>query len=243
MRLYGLIGYPLAQSFSKKFFDNKFQREGLSDCRFENFELPSIDDLPRILENNPSLAGLAVTIPHKQSVMRFLDNRTDIPAGLEACNCISIRDHSFYGFNTDHIGFGKSLVPLIDTKIPKALVIGNGGASEAIRFALDNLSIQHTTVSRNPGNMQLGYAQVDQNVIAEHQLIINTTPLGMYPAIDSYPLLPYHFLTRDHLLYDLVYNPVITRFMEKGNEHGARTVNGQAMLEIQAEENWKIWNR
>ncbi len=242
MRLFGLIGYPLAQSFSKKYFEEKFQKEGLMDCRFENFSIESIIEFPRLLTDNPALEGLAVTIPYKKQVLRFLDSEEAIPVGLRACNCIRIKDGKLYGYNTDYIGFEKSLVPLLQPQHTKALVLGSGGAAEAVVFVLQRLGIDSTVVSRRLYNGSLlAYDDLTEQTVKEYTLIINTTPLGMYPKTDECPAIPYNAITGKHLLYDLIYNPEKTLFLQKGEERGAAIKNGYEMLVLQAEENWKVW--
>ncbi|OSZ80411.1 shikimate dehydrogenase [Chitinophagaceae bacterium IBVUCB2] len=243
MPLFGLIGYPLSHSFSKKYFTKKFEREGLTDCRFENFSFESIADFPILIERNPDLKGIAVTIPHKQSVLQFIDDVRGIPEGLTACNCISIRESKLYGFNTDYIGFEKSMVPFLKPHHQHALVLGNGGATAAIIFALKRLGISYDVVSRKPHKgSTLTYRELDADIIRKSKIIINTTPLGMYPNVDTYPDIPYEFISSDHLLYDLTYNPVKTLFLQKGDERAAVIKNGEEMLVLQAEENWRIWN-
>lgn len=243
MRLFGLIGYPLAQSFSKKYFDEKFEIEGLTDCRFQNFSIASIEELPGLLDANPDLQGMAVTIPYKQAVLKYLDFTADIPEGLQACNCIRIKDGKLSGHNTDYIGFEKSLLPLLKPHHQKALVLGNGGAAEAVIYSLRRLNMSYSIVSRKiHKGSSLTYADVNENIIKEHTLIINTTPLGMYPKTDEAPEIPYKFISDHHLLYDLVYNPEKTLFLQKGGERRAGIKNGFEMLVLQAEENWQIWN-
>jgi shikimate dehydrogenase len=244
MRLFGLIGYPLAQSFSKRYFTGKFEKEGLTDCSFENFSIPTIEEFPGLLRDHPSLEGIAVTIPYKQLVLKYVNDVTGIPAGLYACNCIRIRAGKLYGYNTDHIGFEKSLAPLLQSHHRYALLLGNGGATAAAAYALRNLGIDYKIVSRRlHDGATLTYKDIDKNIIDRHTLIINTTPLGMYPDIDSSPDLPYDMLTPRHLLFDMVYNPEKTTFLQKGEERGAAIKNGYEMLVLQAEENWRIWNK
>ncbi len=242
-RLFGLIGHPLSHSFSEKYFNEKFLKEGLTDCRFKNFPIASVDELNLLLENNPALEGLAVTIPYKQQVLRFLHSAENIPAGLKACNCIRVKNGKLYGYNTDHTGFEKSLVPLLQPHHSKALVLGNGGATEAVVFVLQKLGINYQVVSRRlHDGSSLTYPDLTESIIKDHLLIINTTPLGMYPNPDTCPPLPYQHIGKDHLLYDLIYNPGKTLFLLKGEELGAAVKNGYEMLVLQAEENWKIWN-
>jgi shikimate dehydrogenase len=242
MRLFGLIGYPLAQSFSKKYFDAKIAQLGLPD-RFENFPIASIDEFPQLIAGHPNLSGLAVTIPYKLQVIPFVDDLSGLPQGLQSVNCIRIRDGKLYGFNTDHVGFEKSLGPLLKPWHKKALVLGNGGVTAAVAFVLKKWKIAYHIVSRQlKEDSTLTYPGIDKQLMDEHTLIINTTPLGMYPNIDSFPDIPYRFLGEKHLLFDMVYNPVKTVFLQKGEERGATIKNGYDMLELQAEENWRIWN-
>jgi shikimate dehydrogenase len=243
MRRYGLIGYPLSHSFSKKYFDEKFEKEKLADCRFENFSIPSIKEIEGILQANTDLKGLAVTIPHKQSILDYLSSTEGIPDGLRACNCIKIENGKLIGYNTDIIGFEKSFAPLLKSYHTSALVFGNGGATAAVLYVLRNRGITYQVVSRKlHGNSSLTYEQLTPELISESPVLINTTPLGMYPNTDTFPALPYESITENHLLYDLVYNPAATLFLQRGKERGATIKNGADMLEIQAEENWRIWN-
>lgn len=243
MRLFGLIGYPLSHSFSKQYFTDKFAREGLTDCRFENFSIATIDELPQLINHHPDLEGIAVTIPYKKAVLKFVDDSTAIPEEIKACNCIKFKDRKLLGFNTDYLGLEKSILPFLKPHHQKALVLGNGGAKTAVEFVLNKLAIQHATVSRQiHDNATYTYEDVTEEIITEHTLIINTTPLGMFPHINTYPDIPYQFINGQHLLFDLVYNPAKTLFLQKGAEHGATIKNGMEMLEIQAEENWRIWN-
>lgn len=242
-RLFGLIGYPLSHSFSAKYFREKFQREGWDQCHYELFPLASVTELPGLIQEHPSLEGLNVTIPYKQQVLPYVNDRMAIPEGLDACNCIRIRDGVLSGFNTDIAGFRESLKPLLQPWHRQALVLGNGGAASAVRFALRELGLGFSTVSRQsrPGS-DLTYNDLDQTLIDTHTLIINCTPLGMYPEIQACPEIPYQWLTAKHLLYDLVYNPARSLFLQKGEAMGAGIKNGEEMLVLQAEESWQIWN-
>jgi shikimate dehydrogenase len=243
MRRYGLIGYPLSHSFSKKFFDEKFEKEKLADCRFENFSISSIKELEHILQTNTDLNGLAVTIPHKQSVLDYLSSTEGIPEGLTVCNCIKIENGELIGYNTDIVGFEKSLSPLLKPHHTSALIFGNGGATAAVLYVLKKIGIAYQVVSRKlHSNSSFTYEQLTPEFIHKTPVLINTTPLGMYPNTDTCPDLPYEGITENHLLYDLVYNPATTLFLQKGKERGAAIKNGADMLEIQAEENWRIWN-
>lgn len=243
MRLFGLIGYPLGHSFSKKYFTGKFEKEGISNCRYELFPLSSIAELPALLEKEYELEGLNITIPYKKEVLQFI-TRSEIPEGLQACNCIRIRDGERVGYNTDILGFEKSLLPLLTPRQDKALVLGNGGAAESVLFVLQKLGIPVHIVSRklHPGST-CTYGDLTPEFIAEHRLIINTTPVGTFPAITDAPAIPYSGIGADHLLYDLVYNPAKTQFLQNGEARGARIKNGEEMLVIQAEESWTFWNR
>lgn len=244
MRIFGLIGYPLSHSFSKKYFENKFEEEGLNDCRFENFSIPVINDLiEEIIPRNPELQGVAVTIPYKQAVLPFLHSAAGIPAGLEACNCIKISDGQLMGYNTDYIGFRESFKTGIRPHHTNALILGNGGATASVVYVLKQFGIEYKIVSRQlHSGSDFVYEEVTEEIIKQHPLIINTTPLGMFPHTNTCPPLPYNAITSQHYLYDLVYNPEVTEFLQKGKEKGAAVKNGADMLVIQAEENWKIWN-
>ena len=243
MRLFGLIGYPLSHSFSKRYFTNKFAEGKLGDCRYELFPLSSINELPALLKENPSLEGLNVTIPYKKEVLAYLDNRDGLPPGLEACNCIRIRKGKLEGFNTDVTGFRNSLQPLLEPHHRNALVLGNGGATAAVVYALQELGIGYQVVSRRLHHgSTLTYEQLHPSLLEEYTLLINTTPLGMYPNEQACPDIPYASTGSRHLYYDLVYNPAKTVFLQKGEERGARIKNGEEMLVLQAEESWRIWN-
>ncbi|MGZ8543822.1 MAG: shikimate dehydrogenase family protein [Flavisolibacter sp.] len=241
MRQFGLIGYPLSHSFSKKYFEEKFIREGITDCSYGLFPIHSVYELKELVASTPGLEGLNVTIPYKQQVIQHLDEfRIE---GLRACNCISISDGKLIGFNTDITGFENSLIPLLQPHHNKAIVLGNGGAASAVIFVLNKLGIMFEIVSRKlHDGSTLTYQMLNEKHIQDHKLIINTTPLGTYPDIGSLPDIPYQFIGKDHLLYDLVYNPAETAFLKKGKEKGAGIKNGYEMLVMQAEESWNIWN-
>lgn len=243
MKLYGLIGYPLGHSFSKKYFTEKFISEGIVHCSYENFSIPDIMELRTILLQNPQLCGLNITIPYKQAVIPFLDDISNLPEGMSACNCIKIVKGKLVGYNTDVIGFEKSLIGKLKSHHNKALILGNGGASEAVKYVLRKLTINFKVVSRK---LQVGsdltYEDLNETIINEHLLMINTSPVGTYPNDTECPAIPYQFITSKHYLFDLVYNPTKTLFLQKGEEYGATIKNGYDMLEIQAEESWRIWN-
>jgi shikimate dehydrogenase len=242
MKVYGLIGYPLSHSFSKGFFAEKFAREGIQQCIYESFPIPAIDELPALLAQYPALQGLNVTIPYKEVVMSYLDELSPAAAQIKAVNCIRFKDGRKVGFNTDAIGFRRSLEPLLQPHHDKALILGTGGAAKAVQYVLDSLKIPYKLVSRHASADTITYAQLDDEMMATHTLIINTTPLGMYPNITTAPALPYEQLSARHLLYDLVYNPAITAFLQHGADKGATIKNGHEMLILQAEASWEIWN-
>ncbi len=243
MKLFGVIGYPLGHSFSKKYFTEKFVAEGIDDCSYETFPIKNIDALIDLINQYPNLCGFNITIPHKKSIISLLYNKSKLPAGLYACNCVKITEGKFIGYNTDIIGFEKSLLPQLKSHHNHALILGNGGAAEAVKFVLSKLNIQYKVVSRKLyDGSDLIYADITEKIIAENLLIINTTPLGTFPDVDECPAIPYQYLTPQHFLYDLVYNPAKTLFLKKGEAHGAAIKNGYDMLVIQAEESWRIWN-
>ncbi|PSL47446.1 shikimate dehydrogenase [Chitinophaga niastensis] len=242
MKIYGLIGYPLSHSFSKGFFAQKFEKENITGCLYENFPLPGIADFPLLLQQQPQLNGLNVTIPYKEVVIPFLDELSKAAAQIGAVNCIRFKDGKKTGYNTDVIGFTKSLQPLLQPHHNRALVLGTGGAAKAVMYALQELAIPYTVVSRQTANGAVSYDSLDQTVIEQHTLIINTTPLGMYPKVDTLPEIPYQYLSSRHLLYDLVYNPAETLFLQRGAAQGATIKNGHEMLILQAEASWEIWN-
>jgi shikimate dehydrogenase len=243
MRRFGLIGFPLGHSFSRKYFSDKFAAGGITDCSYELFPIKNIDELPALLAANPDLLGLNVTIPYKKDVLRFLTDHSNLPGNLHACNCIRISGKQLTGFNTDVTGFRLSIEPMLRAHHTSALILGNGGATAAVKHALELLQVSYKIVSRNPADVNsLTYADLDGSVMDAHKVIINTTPLGTYPDTDKAPDIPYQYIGKDHLLYDLVYNPPVTSFMQKGSERGATVKNGYDMLVIQAEESWKIWN-
>lgn len=243
MRLYGLIGYPLTHSFSKRYFSEKFEKESLFNCKYENFPIVSIDKLKTLLDLHPELKGLNVTIPYKEQVIPFLNGTDEIVQKTRACNCIKFIDRKLYGYNTDILGFEYSLKNGLLPHHRKALVLGTGGAARAVCYVLDRLKIEYKIVSRKPLVDQWSYEQVSASELNEYLLLINTTPLGMFPHIAEAPRIPYHALTEKHFLFDLIYNPERTLFLKQGEERGAMVKNGFEMLVIQAEESWKIWNR
>jgi shikimate dehydrogenase len=243
MLLFGLIGNPLTHSFSKNYFTEKFKKEGIEDCRYENFQLTDISQLPRIITDNPDLRGFNVTIPYKESILAFLAECSELVKQIRACNCVKIEQDKLIGHNTDIAGFEKSLLNKLNRSHQNALILGTGGAAKAVEFVLRKLGIHYRYVSRYPSVKNLSYEQLTPHLIEKNTLIINTTPLGMYPRVAEAPPLPYHLLTQKHFLFDLIYNPAKTLFLKKGEEQGATTQNGYDMLVNQAEESWRIWNQ
>ena len=246
MDKYGLIGFPLGHSFSISYFNQKFADEGI-DAEYVNFEIPNIDELQEILDMNPDLRGLNVTIPYKEKVIPFLDSISPEAQAIGAVNVIRVTHEGkkvkLKGFNSDVIGFTQSIEPMIDKKWhQKALVLGTGGASKAISYGLKSLGIEPVYVSRyqRPGTIQ--YEQITAEVVKEYNVIVNCTPLGMYPHVDECPLLPYEAMDAHTILYDLIYNPDETLFMKKGRERGADVKNGLEMLLLQAFASWEMWN-
>jgi shikimate dehydrogenase len=243
MRKFGLIGYPLGHSFSGKYFREKFSREFISDCLYSNYEINSIASFPDVLQD-PELEGLNVTIPYKESVIPFLHKKDPVVSAIAACNCIRIEKGILTGFNTDVIGFEKSLVEKLTSGDKRALILGTGGSSKAVAWVLQQKGIPFLFVSRkkNAASNQISYEDLDGKMIASHELIINSTPLGMSPNTDACPPIPYEFVGPQHYLFDLVYNPAKTLFLQKGEAVGARIKNGEDLLAIQAEASWAIWN-
>jgi len=242
MRTFGLIGYPLGHSFSKKYFTDKFEREGITGNAYELYPLEQIGQLEDLLVANPDIAGLNVTIPYKEQVIAYLDNMSPVVEEIGACNCIRIEEGRLMGHNTDVIGFSRSLLPKLKPHHKQALILGTGGSAKAVAYALKELRIPFLQVSRTPIEGMIGYEEIGQSILETHTLLINTTPVGMYPHIENCPAIPYDFIGADHYLFDLVYNPSTTRFLQEGALRGAAIENGSDMLVIQAEASWEIWN-
>ena len=246
MEKYGLIGYPLGHSFSISYFNQMFQDEGI-DAMYENFEIPTIDALPEVLDSNPNLRGLNVTIPYKEKVLPFLDSVSPEARAIGAVNVIRVTHEGnnvkLKGYNSDVIGFTKSIESMLDKKWhKKALILGTGGASKAIDYGLRNLGLETVFVSRyeRPGTIQ--YSTITPEVIQEYNVIVNCTPIGMYPKTEECPLLPYEAMDQHTILYDLIYNPDETKFMKLGKKYGAQTKNGLEMLLLQAFASWEFWH-
>ena len=242
MRHFGLIGFPLSHSFSKGYFANKFLTENILDAYYENYPIESIDLFSDLWNNNPALKGLNVTIPYKKLVIPFLQHSSPVVQSIQACNCIKLHKGALYGYNTDVIGFEQSLLPYLQPHHQKALIFGTGGAAAAVEWVLQKLGIAYQLVSRTASEGCITYASLTPDVIAAHTLLIHTSPVGMFPNTEEAPNLPYEAITSKHHLYDLVYNPPITRLMQECIARGGASKNGQDMLELQAEAAWSIWN-
>lgn len=247
MKLFGLIGYPLSHSFSREYFLDKFRNEGITDCDYQLFELEDISYIHKLVRDNENLVGFNITIPYKQSIIQFLDEVDETCKQLEAINCIKIvwNDNKprLKGFNTDVFGFTESLKPLLQPWHQKALILGTGGSAKAVSFVLEKFGIDFKYISRKPiCSNQIGYGHINKKMVEDYKLIINATPIGMFPETTKAPNIPYQFLTHNHLLYDLIYNPNETLFLKKGKENGTQIKNGLEMLYLQAERSWEIWN-
>lgn len=237
MKTYGLIGKNISYSFSRNYFNNKFKNENISDSQYINFDIDNLSELNNIFNKNNY--GFNVTIPYKETIIPYLDSLDFHAEQIGAVNTIQIKKGKKIGFNTDWIGFKKSLESLLKPYHKKALILGTGGASKAVIYALKQLKIQTLIISRNG---ETTYEDLSEEIIQNHTIIINCTPVGTFPNTDSAPEIPYQFITKKHLVYDLIYNPAETLFLKKCKENSAITKNGLEMLEIQAEESWKIWN-
>lgn len=248
MNIFGLIGYPLSHSFSSHYFTEKFFRENIQDCKFEAFPIKDISELTALIESTPGIKGLSVTIPYKESVLPLLTEIDETALQVGAVNCIKIsgsKKNILIGYNTDIFGFEESLKPLLKNHHEKALIMGSGGAAKAVAFVLNKLGIHFQFVTRAKNELAdyLRYEEVTEQVVLSHTLIVNASPAGMYPEMDTFPEIPYHSISDKHILYDLVYNPLETIFMKRGSRYGARVKNGLEMLYLQAEKSWSIWNQ
>jgi shikimate dehydrogenase len=242
VRHFGLIGYPLSHSFSQGYFKDKFDRENIVDAQYANYPISNINEFSALWSRDANLEGLNITIPYKKEVIPFLQFPSSVVNSIHACNCIRKFNGALYGYNTDVIGFENSLVPFLKPQHTHALLLGTGGAAAAVEWVLQKLNIKYQIVSRTTGTGKISYDQVTPALLSSHTLIINTSPLGMYPNINEAPPLPYEAIGVNHHLYDLVYNPTETLFLKKGAAQGATIQNGLAMLHIQAEKSWEIWN-
>lgn len=247
-KIYGLIGYPLVHSFSKNYFNQKFEAEHIN-AKYINFEIPDIGDLMELIAETPNLSGLNVTIPYKEQVLPYLNDIDPAAKRIGAVNVIKFvegknaNDFKLIGYNSDYIGFGDSIRPLLKPWMKRALVLGTGGASKAVNVALEDLGVVPQPVSRTKRPGVLTYSDLTPEVMAEHKIIVNTTPLGLYPNVDSCPDIPYDLLDDTYLCYDLLYNPDITLFMRKARQNGAHVKNGLEMLLLQAFAAWNIWQK
>lgn len=242
MNTYGLIGYPLGHSFSRKFFTEKFAKEGI-DAQYLNFEIPSIEEFPNIIKNSSTLRGLNVTIPYKQQVMQYLDDISEEAKAIGAVNVVKVGKEGLTGYNSDVIGFVNSIKPLLKSHHKKALILGTGGASKAIRYGLEEkLGIETLFVSRKAHEGIITYKDVTADMLQEYEVIVNCSPVGMFPHANECPSLPYEAMNAAHLLYDLVYNPEEALFMKEGAARGATVKNGLEMLHLQALASWDFWN-
>lgn len=239
MRNFGLIGKNIAHSFSESYFSEKFKKENISNCSYQIFDLESLEEIKKLISTK-GLKGFNVTIPYKEEIIPFLDELSPTAQEIQAVNCVQILKGKKIGYNTDAYGFEKSLLPLLQKHHKKALILGDGGAAKAVKYVLKKQKIEHLTVSRKGAFI---YSELTKEIIEDHNLIMNCTPLGTFPKVEEFPLIPYEFLTKKHLLYDLIYNPAQTLFLKKGKSNLAQTKNGYEMLVLQAEKSWKIWNQ
>lgn len=242
MDKYGLLGKNISYSFSRSYFSKKFEQLGL-EATYENFDLPEIFKIREVIENNKDLKGLNVTIPYKEQILPFLNELDRTAAEIGAVNTIKISKNGFLkGYNTDYFGFVESIKPFLQDHHKKALILGTGGASKAVAYGLKNLHIEGRYVSRRASEISISYEQLSEEIMQEHQVIVNCTPLGTSPNTSEYPAVPVDFINEKHVVFDLIYNPSQTKLMQLASEKGATTVNGLRMLELQAERAWEIWN-
>lgn len=243
MKYFGLIGFPLKNSFSSTYFNDRFKNLQMTDHRYQNYALASIDELPKLLTDTPDLIGFNVTIPHKQSIIPLLDELDETAVAVGAVNCVKRNTITgkLTGYNTDVYGFEQTILPYLK-QTNKALILGTGGAAKAVAYVLQKNKIPFVYVSRDPQKDQLGYHQLTEDVLRDHQLIINCTPLGMYPNTEQAPEIPYQLITPRHIAYDLIYLPEQTEFLKKCAAQGATIHNGLKMLHLQADKSWEIWN-
>lgn len=242
MREFGLIGRTLGHSASQRYFTAKFERESIAGCSYSLFELPDVDDVRALLDTHPDLCGFNVTIPYKRAIIPYLSDMSFDARNIGAVNCVRREGGRLVGYNTDVDGVRRSFDELLGAESPKALVLGTGGASQAVQYVLAERGMEYALVSRDGVRGNMTYGEVSAEVMDEYRLIINATPVGTYPAVDEAPMLPYAFLTPSHYLFDLVYNPPVTQFLDYGRQRGARILNGETMFRAQAESAWRIWN-
>jgi shikimate dehydrogenase len=242
MKTYGLIGRNISYSFSRNFFKQKFESENIAAV-YKNFDLAKADEIKKLLQDNQEIEGLNVTIPYKQEIIKYLDQLDPIAEEIGAVNTIKIeKTGKLTGYNTDYFGFMESLKPHLQKQHTQALILGTGGASKAVAFALKKLKLGYKFVSRTPAAGNFIYSELNKNHLDKYKLIINCTPLGTHPNISDYPPIPIKFITKNHLVFDLIYNPPISVLMKQALQNNATVVNGQLMLELQAEKAWEIWN-
>ena len=240
---YGIIGYPLSHTFSPAYFKEKFRVERIKDVRYNAFPLESLVQLNDLLFQKPEIRGLNVTIPYKESIFPYLDEIDPLAREIGAVNTILVRRGKLIGYNTDVSGFESAIRPHLNPFIKGALVLGTGGSSKAVVYALRKMGLTSILISRKPGKNQLTYTDIDARLLDSHRLVINCTPVGMAPQENSFPAIPYDGLTKSNILFDLIYNPLETQFLQKGRLRGALTLNGMEMLKMQAEDSWKIWSK
>jgi shikimate dehydrogenase len=240
---FGLLGRNISYSFSKGYFTEKFNELGLQDHSYVNFDVPKIEDIKTIVETTPDLVGFNITIPYKEAIFPYLTEIDSKAQAIGAINVVKVQKNGLKGYNTDVIGFERSIAPHLGKQHQKALILGTGGASKAVAFALKSLGLSYQFVSRTSGENKWSYDQLNQDIIKEYTVIVNCTPLGTYPNVENKPDLPYEHITKDHLVYDLIYNPPTTSFMKYAQEKGATALNGHLMLKLQAEAAWEIWNQ
>ncbi|TXC77088.1 shikimate dehydrogenase family protein [Luteibaculum oceani] len=241
-RVFGLLGHPLSHSFSPKYFELKWENEGIANCEYRLLDFPNLDDLKTKLSSIKGLDGFNVTIPYKEAIMTFCDELSHEAEEIGAVNCVVIKENRWIGHNTDASGFAKSIKPFLDYRHENALILGSGGAAKAVKFVLNQLGLKTATVSRNTNNGDLSYSQLNTAIIQHFQCIVNCTPLGMHPNTNAKPSIPYEGITSNHFLIDLIYNPEETIFLKEGKDRNAMTLNGKDMLIHQAEAGWNLWN-
>lgn len=240
-RLFALVGKNISYSFSRTYFSQKFEKEHIHDAEYINFDVNSVEELSQKFQEYPNIKGMNVTIPYKKEIIPLLTKLDPIAAKIGAVNTIKVTSEGLVGYNTDYFGFSESLQPLLKEHHTKALILGTGGASNAVAYALNVLEIPFRFVSRSPEMGQFSYTDLSQQIMSKYKIIINCTPLGTFPNVKDFPPIPYQFLTSEHLLYDLIYNPEKTAFLQEGEKKNATIINGQKMLELQAEKSWQIW--
>lgn len=246
MRKFGLIGYPLGHSFSRKYFSEKFIRENIRGCSYDNYPLKSLDIFPDLVSADPEICGLNVTIPYKTEILKYIDETGPGIEEIGAVNVLKIKrienKIKIFGYNSDVTGIRESVIPYLKGNVKKALILGTGGASRAVRYVLAEMGLKITLVSRSEKQGCITYRQISPEIIQQADIVVNTTPLGMYPDINTAPDIDYGLLNEKHILFDLVYNPEMTRFLKMGQERGCRIIKGMPMLISQAERSWEIWN-